>query len=201
MSTKSAVATNAANTAQSLTAADQAAQASEAAGANTSAANAQSIVAGEQPALSNITGVQANGQTPLQQALTQQLTQQTSSSYDQAEANARQNALASGLQASGAGVGNENAVRAQEASALGQIPAQVESQVVPQEIAAANAQTAGAGAVNQAGGLQASLAQTLSPNQPLTTEAGIGQEENQANSALWSGLANAGLGVLPSIKW
>lgn len=183
-------------TATSLESTDAAQQAQQVAAAGQSIASADQSIASSQPLLSSIETPQANGQTALQQGLTQQLTQQTAQSYQNAQVDARQNALQSGLSTSQAGVGNESAVGAQEASALGQIPSQVEAQVVPQELSAAGLTNQQAGLQNQQAGLQAGLASTLSPNNPLQTEAGLTEEQEQANSALWTGLTSAALSPL-----
>lgn len=202
------------NTSKQLTEDDIAAQKAASAGVSNSVDNsnatigqAQQTMAKANPFIDSVLTPQANGKTALEQSLTQQLTGQTAKSYQNAMVSARQNALQSGLAHSGAGVGNENAVGAEEASALGQIPSQVTSQLLPAQLAAAGLvnqqaglQNAEAGTQVQQGGLQAGLANTFNPNEALKTQAQLQEEQNQANQSLWSGLAKAALGAVSYSK-
>lgn len=188
------------DTAAKLTQTDIDQQQAEAAKAQGSIDTANQTMARANPALDNILTPQANGKTALEQSLTQQLTGQTAKSYENAMVNARRNTLASGLATSPAGVGNENAVGMDEARALGQIPAQVESQVVPQELQAAGLVNSQAGLQNGQAGLQAGLVGAFNPNSALGTTAQLQEQQNQANQSLWSGLAKAALGAISYSK-
>lgn len=171
------------------------------AGVNAQQQQAQGTLASARPAINRVSAVDPNtGTTALRRALTNSANATTSKAYSNALVASRGRGLAAGLQDQPMQAGNELAIEGQRASALGQIPNQVEQTAAPLELQAA-------GLLNQQAGLETGIANTglgaasqYDPNAPLNTAANLEanrvQQEQQANaqrSGLWMGLANLGL--------
>lgn len=162
----------------------------------------QTIAQAQQP-LTAITQRDATGQTALRRALTTTGTQATNQAYNNAAAASRLRGLGAGLANQPMELGNERALEGQRASALGQIPFQVEQQAAPLELQAS-------GLENQLANTQLGAARIYNPESYFGTGASMEEQRQQAlnqqyleaqrqRGGLFGGLARIGLGMIPGI--